>query len=370
MYTTRAAAKYTRRTENLKSEIRNLKSQGFTLLEVVLALALTSLIVITVASAIDLHLRVLEVGRTEVEEAQLARALLRLIANDLRSAVQYTPIDLADLVPDMAISADDLAGLGEEAGADPEDLEALDESDADRTSNLTESSVVPSVPGLFGNRYELQVDTSRLPRIDQFNGMLSATGEVSFLDRPSDVKTVAYYVVNDQLDRTAYASAVSQNRNGLIRREFDRATTAWAAERGQLAEMEYGLEPIAPEVAAIEFLYYDGTEVVDEWDSIERGGLPMAVQITIGIIPSRRRNQTQAASWRTAAEQAPVELHELLIYQLLVHLPAAQPTTAEGASETSEESSEETPEESSEETNALNDLGPSQGPSFGEGPGR
>ena len=44
-----------------------------------------------VAAAMSLHLRTVDVRRTGVEEAQLARAVLQMIADDVRSAVYVDP---------------------------------------------------------------------------------------------------------------------------------------------------------------------------------------------------------------------------------------------------------------------------------------
>ncbi len=74
------------------------KPGGFTLLEVVLALALAALVLYTLTLAVGLHLRMADAGRTDVEEAALARALLRRIADDLRGAVRYDPT-AAEAVP-------------------------------------------------------------------------------------------------------------------------------------------------------------------------------------------------------------------------------------------------------------------------------
>jgi hypothetical protein len=164
----------------------------------------------------------------------------------------------------------------------------------------------------------LQVDTSRLPRIDQYDAALA--------DRLSDVKTVAYY-----LDK------------GLVRREMDRATAAWAVQQGQLADATAGLEPIAPEVTAIEFRYYDGAEWVDTWDSAEKEGLPLAVEIAIAIGPTQ-----PPASARSAGmfSNRSTEASQPLVYRLLVHLPTAMPKAGENA--TQETQGEET--EMEEET--------------------
>lgn len=62
---------------------------GFTLLEILLVLVITGILVAAIAAAINIHLRVSEAGRTEVEQAQVARVVLRRIGVDLRAAVPY-----------------------------------------------------------------------------------------------------------------------------------------------------------------------------------------------------------------------------------------------------------------------------------------
>lgn len=342
---------------NPKSEIRNHQSSGFTLVEVMLALSLVTLVLAVVGIAINTYLGLLDSGRTEVEEGQLARALLRRIADDLRSAVQYDPSRNEKLMsgmmglPSGAATAGGTAMAGGQmsagaGGSDVEDFgtEDFDDTQTDYAGSLLDASAFPPVPGLYGNRYQLQVDTSRLPRLDQFNGMLSGD-DALLTDRLSDVKTVCYYVIADQLGGGFGTSGVLQEGRGLVRRELDRATTAYAAESGQLAETQDNLGPLAPEVAGIEFLYFDGTEVVEEWDSEQRGGLPVAVEITLYIIPVERRNTETASVW-APGESALAESEPWLVYRLLVRLPAARPTTLEDTTQTSEESSEESESDS------------------------
>ncbi len=65
------------------------QKHAFTLIEVILALGLSVLVLAAVAMAVNLHLRLLDSGRTRIEEAQLAREILRTIAQDLHNAVPY-----------------------------------------------------------------------------------------------------------------------------------------------------------------------------------------------------------------------------------------------------------------------------------------
>ena len=65
---------------------------GFTLIEVLLSLGLAALVLVALATAVDVHLRCVQSGRTHVEEAQLARALLHRIADDLRNLAVANPV--------------------------------------------------------------------------------------------------------------------------------------------------------------------------------------------------------------------------------------------------------------------------------------
>lgn len=352
---------------------------AFTLLEIILALALSVLVLIAIGMAIDVHLNSLEVGRTEVEEARLARALLQRIADDLRSAVVYDPIDVDELVPDaMPIpSADELEE--EESGVrEAETLEPL-EPEGTTVENLAESASPSSTPGLYGNQYELQIDVSRLPRLDQFQGTLGGDDGSIPGDLVCDVKTVVYYVAGATGDIATAAtgqSALGQPATGLVRREMARATTLWAAEHGELLDVQNNLGPLAPEVAAIEFQYFDGVEWLTEWDSEAMGGPPVAVSIIMGVIPMRRAQQQAASLW-SPTETALAENTDLLIYRLTVHLPAAQPADEgdlssdfdEFEEDSTDEGSGDRPSGGSGSSGSGSTGGPSGGGGFGGGGG-
>lgn len=70
---------------------------GITLLEIVLAMGLSAMLLYAVGMAMDLHFRALDVQRTRVERSQVARAVLRHISDDVRSAMQQMPVDLEGL---------------------------------------------------------------------------------------------------------------------------------------------------------------------------------------------------------------------------------------------------------------------------------
>jgi prepilin-type N-terminal cleavage/methylation domain-containing protein len=297
---------------------------GFTLLEVLLAMALAAIVLGAITMAIDFHLRVVERGRQQVEEAQLARALLRKIADDLRCAVLYQPMDATSLEAlagstsgatsgrgnaGTAQSADSATALTSASGSSSGSSSDFTGEPTSDEATLAESAVWGATPGLYGNHYELQVDVSRLPRIDQYEQLV-----VDLDGRPgdlvSDVKTVAYYL------GTSSDTAVV----GLMRRELDRAATSFAAQYGGLMELELHQKLLAPEVIAIEFNYFDGIDWYPEWDSSVLGGLPVAVEIAVAIsmTPGTVANAGMIDLSLTTGEE------EFRVYRLLVHLPAAK----------------------------------------------
>ena len=69
--------------------------QGFTLLELLLALLLLVALLAAIGLAVGVQLRATDTGRSDVAQAQLARAILRQMADDLRGAIWYEPLDVS-----------------------------------------------------------------------------------------------------------------------------------------------------------------------------------------------------------------------------------------------------------------------------------
>ena len=335
--------------------IPTLLRPAMTLLEVILALALSLLVLWGLSMAIDSHLRVVDRSRRHVEQARLARSLLHRIADDIRSAIRYDPQNIRALMPQLTTpSLEDLAaqaGLGQMDFSDIEDPEAT----------AAETTPPPPVPGIYGNRYELYIDLSRLPRLDQFQYELVATEGSPILDRTSAVKRVAYYVVRPEITALAEAAA-ALSQSGLVRWELDRATSLLAAEEGTLADIERQVQPLAPEVLGIEFEYFDGQQWLPEWDSQAMGGLPVAIRIALALASEEPTSGGGLWGMFSGDSAGPAEP---VIYRMLVHLPAAAPmqdtSTLESLQETMEtEQSEGTdqPQEAKQAASAsqLGDL--------------
>lgn len=319
------------------------RRRGFTLLELLLALALTGLVLFAISMAVSLNMRAFHKRRSSIEQAQLARTLLRIIADDIRGSVASYEQDLSGVEKLLADSAEGAAsGALDDAGLegiDEElDVDAFLEEDSTNTIDLAAGETLPSTPGIYGNQYELQIDVSRLPRIHEYQQLLAVDPADAMLDLPSDVKTVTYYVQDSGLlaagEVAGPVPALGVTaQNGLVRREMDRSVTQWALQNGNLTGMQQTGDVIAPEVVGLEMSYFDGYEWRLEWDSEVEGTLPMAIQIVLVMKPPADP---------TTAGDVMLDESTLNYYRLVVRIPTGRPVEEEVEEEVDETDSSAT----------------------------
>lgn len=315
------------------------RRRGVTLLELLLALGLAALLLGILFAAVGFQLKMVDTRRTDVEQSQLARSLLRRMADDIKSTVAFDPVDFSAVSQLAAAGSNNptaLAGQdeadGDEMGGMPGDEADGDELPEDGTTETTEaiatSVVPPTVPGLYGNQFQLQIDVTRLPRIDEYQAMQSG-GFV--YDRPGDVRTVAYYLDDGTVAQRSAASSLapvagvlaSSTPRGLVRRSLNRAVTAYAAQSGNTGGLEVAAELIAEEVVALEFRYFDGFTWYTAWDSDAMGGLPVAVEIAMALARVDEDLPAEGATARGVSVNSVAE--EVTVFRLVVRIPAARP---------------------------------------------
>lgn len=302
---------------------------GFTLLEVVLSVSLSVILMAALTSAIYVNMNVVQRQQIRIEQSQIARNVLMMMANDLRAAIQYMPADVTGL-DELAVSQQSIMNIAAGADLSETDTSQIDpsmlagamagggeaaETEAPSTANQNISSGQTEVlrPGLYGNSTEIMVDISRLPRLDQYSPVvLGSTGPVSL---PTDIKTIAYFVNEQQIETDSFVINSGQNPpGGLYRRELDRAVAAFNLNvSGTLAADGY-TRLIASEIIAIEFRYFDGEDFQTSWDSDEMGAFPTAIEITIVVDPQRKL--------RASGEV--VQLEETQAYRSVVYLPVSE----------------------------------------------
>lgn len=209
------------------------------------------------------------------------------------------------------------------------------------TGDLANATALPPVIGLYGNSMQLQIDISRLPRVDEYQVMASPQSpELAAI--PSDVKTVTYFLQSSLSgtglvsDPLAEPQALGQQpAQGLVRRQVDRSVALFAIQNGQTDALMRTGELIAPEVTALEFQYFDGLTWLPEWDSQQLGGLPIAVAVTIAVTPQLAPGTTLTQAQLAAAES------DVMIYRTVVPLPLGELPAATTGSATQDAATSE-----------------------------
>ncbi|MFN9984917.1 MAG: prepilin-type N-terminal cleavage/methylation domain-containing protein [Pirellula sp.] len=87
------------------------RRDGFTLLELLLALSLSAVVALLIGGLIQLYLLNENRGRENVRQAQVARAVLSMIAEDIRTTVRYQPFDTSGLQQMLSGSAASMLGM-------------------------------------------------------------------------------------------------------------------------------------------------------------------------------------------------------------------------------------------------------------------
>ncbi len=212
-----------------------IRRRAFTLLEVILAM---SLMVFFLAILFQFYRNTLasrQRGMASIQEAHLARVLLRQISDEIRAAGGFVP------------------GFG---------------------------------PGVIGDRYDLTVQTIGVPsrellrRRDRFEDPLPGQ---------HDVKQVRYFIAWDEdiVDEEGIPYAL-----GLVRQELKTLRQA-VIVTGEVDEVEvkqedeeversFKLQLYAPEIKYVEFRYFDGAAWHRDWAITQGNALPQMIRVTLG----------------------------------------------------------------------------------------
>ena len=357
---------------------------AFTLFELILAIALSAVLLSLIGTAINLYLMRVDADRTRVEEAQLARSVLAMIADDIRAAAIYQPQDTSAIAQLMAAgtpfdvdsidkarqASSSSSSLGSPGGtgvvgkaaslsgsssSSSSSQSSSGSSSSDGSSSEESEETMPL--GLSGTAEELYVDVTRLPRLEELfatvtgytnapsagssnpgaSGSGAAAAEV---DPPADLKTIHYFVrPGDAVEEgsaavTALAPDAQASAGGLVRQEVSRRMRVFAEQSGNSDVLNSGGALIAPEVVQIQFQYFDGTQLTDVWDMKEMKKLPAAIEVRVRL----RSARIAAAETDSSSEDVLDSARE---YRQIVYLPmsALSDSGAASGAESSADSS-------------------------------
>jgi len=295
-------------------------ASGFTLIEVLVAVAMALLLMTAVYSAIDMHWRYESAGQMELQRGQVARAVYAQLSMDIRS-VQFAapdPEEAAELEDDEAATEDE----------DGEDLADIDADDLLQTESL----------GVFGTSTRLTLHVNKPVPPRSFNRVGADDEENDLVLMESEQRSVTWFLADlggGDLEGQAAARFVDDPAMiaaglvdndsaldgplGLSRSEVDRLSgdiDAPAETDSSLADVA---EFLAPEINSLVFRYFDGVDWQDEWDSEALGAIPTAIEITIGFVPPSPDDILQA----TASDAIPTS------YRFVVALPVADAMISE-----------------------------------------
>ena len=314
------------RNTSLRSSSSNCP-RGYTLLELLLSLALSVLVIGVIGFAIQLYMVALTKQQSRIERKQVARGLIQMISNDLRGGVQYKAADYADLenlvqTQLLAINAaaeeiGNLQELAEGGGELPDAQEATPEvAEVDEEFDpVVDEEAASFRPALFGTSSSIALDVSRLPRLDQYNSIVA--GDDSEIQTPSDIKTLSYFFSTSNPNDNDGVQFAKVAAGGLYRRQVDRAVEAYSGASGLAGAPDEYSDLVAGEVAEVRFRYFDGDSWQSAWDSEEREGFPTAVEVTLVIDPTRSTSGQDYLY--NGFDSASMEL-----YRTVIHLPAAE----------------------------------------------
>ena len=195
---------------------------GFTLIEIVLAVGVSTVLLLGIYMAITLHFEQLQAGRARATWAQRQRVLIERLRQDLRNVVvTYRPI----AAPSLGTEADSL-GLTAE------------------TNHL----IPPG--GVLGTPDYIEFVTTGMPNELDYSEGRGVSGEIPV----GTLRHVRYELASQ-------SNPVGKYTSGLVRTEwyrvFDRTASGAASTYGRR-------EQLATYVSQIQFRYYDG-DWYGEW---------------------------------------------------------------------------------------------------------
>lgn len=270
--------------------------RGFTLLEVLIVMGLLVVILGAIWGIVETFSRSFVSGEIRAERSQLVRSLSQLVTDDLSCAIQ-DPLHPAREANAGAVRRFGLSGTNTSMRIDVMQINPF------RTGGMTSQYGVqapelktvyydfamysPNGGGL--TRRELDFETpAAASGPSQMQGLMpNASGDGFGMSEGigSDTPTLADYGSASLTDRL---TAANESR-AYQRQQSGAMTTPQAAAAQQamqnIANEQLQLEMSAPEVVGCWFRYYDGSQWHDNWNSLDRKGLPAAIEITLKLMP-------------------------------------------------------------------------------------
>jgi hypothetical protein len=260
---------------------------AYTLLEVILAMAMAVLLLAAVYSSISYQVRHAQAGRDLIDQTTLARSIIDRMASDIAAVASLSDpgryrnqqqqqssggaggSGMAGAGAGGAAAGGSGAG-GAAAGTGTGATGGASGGASGASGSTQAPGVTVALPmGVMGNSSELHLFVGRYPT----ESWPANTNDQAPLT--SDLRRIRYWL--------------DEGKGGLCRQEIKVVTSADALNFSAPTD-DNGQYVMAPEVHSLEFSYYDGTNWNDTWDSTMAGpdnvtpiGSPRAISIRIGL---------------------------------------------------------------------------------------
>ena len=347
-----------------KIQITRAHRAAYTMLELMIAVGLTSLLMIALFAAMQQYFSLQLDSNEEITRQQIARSLLRQMTRDIQSVVfvkklandekSGTSTSVSEGSSSSSGSASgsssstsgssssstsgsSTSGTGTSGGTGSSSTSTGSASSSSSTldgNSYGQSSIDPETVmttytnGLVGTATDLQLFVSRPEKSLAYVASqdLSSTSQ-----RTSDLMIIRYLMA--QSGGGGLASAIADKESigtesgpiGIAKLEGDLFGLSTAVETSEESPQLAASKLLAKEVSGLQFRYYDGLSWQESWDSNALNEMPKAIEITLTL-----RNQEDAGDAFSDEVADPYALPETT-HRMVVPIPVAEPFVTESA---------------------------------------
>jgi hypothetical protein len=273
--------------------------RAFTLLEVILSLALMSMVVLAMFSIFNIYSRLFEKGGVQVAHAQLVTAVERQLRDDFMCMMEDSP----ESKKGAAKSSGGARRFGLNGTSDTLRFDVWQMLPEDQLPLSDELPELGLSTGVQAHAPELKTIVYRFTSEDSSDQasqqMEAASGSDLASKVPFSGPGLVRWEVNFEISLNDDANAAS------LKEVLNGAKNAASGNAGGNANFTDLLTQAAadksltwmPEIRSISFRYFDGRSWSSQWNSLSRGSLPVAVEVTFQV-----RESSQAESGAASQE--------------------------------------------------------------------
>ncbi len=339
---------------------------AYTMLELMIAVGLTSLLMIALFAAMQQYFSLQLDSNEEITRQQIARSLLRQMTRDIQSVVFVKKLandetsgtstsvsegssstssstsgssSSASGSTGSSTSESSTSGNGTSGGTSSSSTSTGSTSSSSSTldgNSYGQSSIDPETVmttytnGLVGTATDLQLFVSRP---DKSLSYVASQDLTSTSQRSSDLMIIRYLMA--QSGGGGLASAIADKESigtdsgpiGIAKLEGDLFGLSTAVETSEESPQLAASKLLAKEVSGLQFRYYDGLTWQESWDSNALNEMPKAIEITLTL-----RNQEDAGDTFSGSDKDtdPYAIPETT-HRMVVPIPVAEPFVTESA---------------------------------------